>query len=119
MADLRKLVRELQNAVDDADRNGYGFARNARIITATQAVQDAARARHHEWCTVGSPPGYLFTITEAHVRDPLGTLGTQWFAVTECMGRLLKCDIGKRVFGRGGVIQVENDEQLAARQGSV
>ena len=116
MADMRKLVRELQDAEDDAGRNGHTFARHTRIIVATDAIRDEARARHHEYRTVKSP-GYLFTITEDHVRDPTGTLGIRWFAVHECMGRLLKRDIGKRVFGRNGIFQVESDGQLAARTG--
>ena len=40
--------------------------------------------------------------------------GREW-AVSDVLGRVLKQDIGKRVFLRDGVLQVENAEQLAAR----
>lgn len=116
MSDLKKLVRELIDAENDAGQNGHTDARHARIIAATEAVRAEADARHREYAAVGHIPGYLFTITAEHVRDPRATLGQEYYAVAACMGRLLKRDIGKRVFRRGDVVQVESDEQRDTRQ---
>ena len=59
----------------------------------------------------------LFDITEANVKDPLGTLGArQWWKLKETMGRLLPCDIGKRVYQHSsGIYQVESEEQRDKR----
>lgn len=115
MADMKKLVRELIDAENDAGQQGHTAERHARIIAATEAVRAEADARHREHAAMGNVPGYLFTITADHVRDPRATLGQEYYAVAACMGRLLKRDIGKRVFRRGDVVQVENDEQRDAR----
>ncbi len=42
--------------------------------------------------------------------------GRTW-QVQDFIGRILEQDVGKRVFLRGGVLQVENNEQRAARAG--
>jgi hypothetical protein len=54
-------------------------------------------------------------ITEADVGKSLfAAFGRQW-PVTSFIGRIMKQDIGKRVFLRRGGLQVENNEQRAAR----
>lgn len=115
MADLKKLVRDLMDAEAAAGRDGHTGQNHAWIIAATDAIVMEADRRYAEFIATGSVAGYLFTITAEHVRDPHGTLGHEYFAVAECMGRLLMRDVGKRVFRRGGVIQVENDEQRDKR----
>lgn len=60
----------------------------------------------------------LFDITEANVKNPLKTLGArQWRQLKETIGRLLPCDIGKRVYqhSNGGPYQVESEEQRNKR----
>lgn len=42
--------------------------------------------------------------------------GRAW-PVSNFIGRILPSDIGKRVYRRGDILQVENDEQHAARVG--
>lgn len=37
------------------------------------------------------------------------------WVIANFMGRVLLQDVGKRIFERGGILQVENDKQLAAR----
>lgn len=49
MPDLKKLVRELQDAENDAGQHGHTAARHARIIAATEAVRAEADVRHREW----------------------------------------------------------------------
>lgn len=115
MADMKKLVRELMEAEAAAGRDGHTGQNHAWIVSATEAIREEADRRHREFVATGSLPGYLFTITAEHVRDARATLGQEYYAVAECMGRLLKRDIGKRVFRRGDVVQVENDEQRDAR----
>lgn len=56
-----------------------------------------------------------YTITtedvgKAHIRAFGKTWPVNWF-----LGRILTCDVGKRVYLRGGVLQVENEEQHMAR----
>lgn len=65
---------------------------------------------------------HKFTITAEHVRNPR-SLGRDYFPIINCMGRLLPCDVGKRVYevtarSTGGTFfQVENDQQLNRRLG--
>lgn len=44
----------------------------------------------------------------------LHAFGRVW-PVQDFIGRILSDDVGKRVYPRGGILQVENDEQRAAR----
>lgn len=44
----------------------------------------------------------------------LAAFGRLW-PVSDFMGRILSGDVGKRVYLRDGVLQVENDEQRTAR----
>ncbi len=54
-------------------------------------------------------------ITQADVgRSLFSAFGRHW-QVADFIGRIMKHDVGKRVFLRGGVLQVENDAQRAAR----
>lgn len=56
-----------------------------------------------------------YTITQADVERPtIEAFGRQWLVVN-FMGRILPGDVGKRVHCRDGILQVENDEQRAAR----
>ncbi len=56
-----------------------------------------------------------YTIKTEDVGVPhLRAFGQTW-PVTGFMGRILKRDVGKRVYLRGGILQVENDEQYMAR----
>ena len=58
-----------------------------------------------------------YTLTEDDVnRWLLRAFGRQW-PVSWFMGRITDRDVGKRVYLRGGILQVENDEQLARRLG--
>lgn len=58
----------------------------------------------------------VLTITADHVRNPRSLGGKLEYALRNAIGRLLPRDVGKRVFDTGdGVLQVENDEQRAAR----
>jgi hypothetical protein len=40
--------------------------------------------------------------------------GKVW-PVEEFIGRIMPCDVGKRVYKVGDIVQVENDQQMAAR----
>jgi hypothetical protein len=57
---------------------------------------------------------YRLTITAEHVRNPR-SIGKFWHPLFQCIGRLLLCDVGKRVYERNGVWQVENNEQRDQR----
>jgi len=66
---------------------------------------------------------YVHTISEGDVKRPYSALqeyihtkqGFDFARLYQTMGRLLPCDVGKRVFEVGDIYQVENDEQLQAR----
>lgn len=58
---------------------------------------------------------YLLTLEEKHVGRAFIQLDGRPRAVTDWIGRILPNDVGKRVYDVDGVIQVENDEQRAAR----
>jgi hypothetical protein len=56
-----------------------------------------------------------YTLTDADVhRWKIRAFGKDW-RVSSFIGRVLESDVGKRVYVRGGVLQVESDEQRAAR----
>lgn len=48
-------------------------------------------------------------------RKTIEAFGRRRMTVTDFLGRILPGDVGKRVYMRGGVCQVENDEQRASR----
>lgn len=59
-----------------------------------------------------------YTLTADDVGKPtIHAFGHTWL-VMNFMGRVLDRDIGKRVYELGGILSVENDEQLAARLGT-
>ncbi len=59
--------------------------------------------------------GPFYTIKSSDVgRSTIRFLGRTWL-VTSWIGRILPRDIGKRVYVRHGILQVESDEQLYAR----
>lgn len=58
----------------------------------------------------------FYTITENDVDQPIiRCFGRSW-TVTDFIGRILPRDVGKRVFLRDNILQVENNEQLHYRQ---
>ena len=57
---------------------------------------------------------YILTINENHFKHP-STLNKHHWGIVSCLGRLLKCDIGKRVYLYHGIYQVENQQQLGKR----
>lgn len=59
-------------------------------------------------------PFYTLT-TEDVGRPTLRIFGRTWL-VSGFIGRILPGDVGKRVYLVGGILQVENDEQRAARE---
>ncbi len=63
-----------------------------------------------------NPEGTTFvTITTAHVGKPwIKAFGRVW-PVVDFIGRIIKQDIGKRIYLVGDILQVENDQQRDAR----
>lgn len=60
-------------------------------------------------------PGRFYELTAEDVGKPtIRAFGQVWMAV-DFIGRILPGDVGKRVFMREGILQVENDAQRAAR----
>lgn len=59
---------------------------------------------------------FVHEITSADVGRALLSIGGRQYPVSSFMGRILKGDVGKRIFLVGGVLQVENDEQRAKRR---
>ena len=56
-----------------------------------------------------------YTLTSEDVgKAHIHVFGQMW-PVSRFLGRVMNCDVGKRVYLRGGVLQVENQEQHAAR----
>ena len=56
-----------------------------------------------------------YTLTKEDVGCPWLKIFSSVWLVTNFMGRVLPGDVGKRVYLRGGVLQVENDEQRDKR----
>ncbi len=56
-----------------------------------------------------------YTLTTEDVGKPHIRAFDQTWPVNWFLGRVLNCDVGKRVYLRGGVLQVENAEQYEAR----
>lgn len=57
-----------------------------------------------------------YTLTRADVGKPhIAAFGQTW-PVNGFLGRVMNFDVGKRVYLRGGVLQVENAEQYEARK---
>ena len=56
---------------------------------------------------------YVLRLTD--VNEPtIQCFGRTWL-VANFLGRVLPCDVGKRVYRRGAILQAENDGQKAAR----
>jgi hypothetical protein len=61
--------------------------------------------------------GTYYTITRSNVgKRAITAFGRRW-PVEDFIGHIGKYDVGKRVYLRGNILQVENDQQLAARIG--
>lgn len=74
-----------------------------------QAASEDARATEHEIAE------NYYTITDTDVSQPsIRAFGKVW-SVSDFIGRILKRDVGKRVYQRGWIVQVENDAQRDAR----
>lgn len=58
---------------------------------------------------------FLYEITKRDVGRAHLKVGGRVYAVSDFMGRILPCDVGKRLFLVSGVVQVENDEQFNRR----
>ena len=59
---------------------------------------------------------YWLTITDEMVRNQAKLKWTEYRPLFDCMGRLLPRDVGKKAYvSDDGIVQVENDEQLAMR----
>jgi len=57
----------------------------------------------------------FYTITAGDVgKATIRAFGRPWL-VSSFIGAVLPGDVGKRVYRRGSILQVENDEQRAAR----
>lgn len=57
-----------------------------------------------------------YTITPSDIGKPwIKAFGRVW-SVSDWIGRILPLDVGKRVYQIDGILQVENQEQLLARQ---
>lgn len=56
-----------------------------------------------------------YTITEADVGQPIIHAFGRVHLVSGFLGRVLAGDVGKRVYQRGGILQIENNEQRDAR----
>lgn len=57
-----------------------------------------------------------YEITNADIGKPsIKAFGSSWM-VANVWGRTLPQDVGKRVYLRGDIIQIENDEQRKRRQ---
>ena len=57
----------------------------------------------------------FITIEADHVgKAHINAFGRVW-PVRNFIGRILEQDVGKRVFLRGGILQVENDDQRNSR----
>ena len=56
-----------------------------------------------------------YTITEADVGQPAIRVWGRTWPVSGFLGRVLPGDVGKLVYRRGDVLQVENDAQRSAR----
>ena len=57
-----------------------------------------------------------YTLKQADVgKHTIRAFGYVWL-VSNFMGQVLPGDVGKRVYWRGGILQVENDAQRDARQ---
>lgn len=56
-----------------------------------------------------------YTLTVADIGKPyIRAFGKSW-PVENFIGRILPGDVGKRVYQSDGILQVENDEQMAKR----
>jgi len=58
--------------------------------------------------------GY-YTLRPSDVGKPLLRIFGRVWLTSGWIGQVLPGDVGKRVYQRGGILQVENDEQVALR----
>lgn len=102
-----------------AERRGAAYAFNVMAEEfkwlATEGNSREALARIRRLLALGSSADDYREINEADVgKNLFSAFGKTW--VTEhFIGHIMRQDIGKRVFLRNGVLQVENDDQRAAR----
>lgn len=61
---------------------------------------------------------FLAVAGKPDLRHPLQGFGANAVAFREAFGPPQAHDVGKRLYRRGGVLQMENDQQLAARKGN-
>lgn len=59
-----------------------------------------------------------YTIQQSDVGKSIITAFGRTWSYAGFIGRILKTDVGKRVYLVSGILQIENDEQLARRLGS-
>ena len=112
----------------DADRNFIPLAADASLADASLIARNAARLPH--WACVqvrgagtGSvvatygtmPPDYYVLAPGDVGRLVIPMFGRQ-ISVASTMGRILPADVGKRVYLRGQILQMENDKQRAERE---
>ena len=99
--------------------------RLVRLMHRLRLRSPATEAEKREWAAIRraasaalSEPDGFYTITEADVGQPtIRAFGRVW-VVTGFLGCVLPSDVGKRVYRRGDVLQVESSAQRSARLGA-
>lgn len=56
-----------------------------------------------------------YTLNESDIGKPIIHAFGQAWLTSNFIGQVLSCDVGKRVYLRSGILQVENDEQRFRR----
>lgn len=110
----------LQDAINDHEVEDAGPLRVTSALS--MAEKDSVLSDPYDPETAGtvlvdSGAGYR-EITEADVAKFLFVAFGRTWRTEDFIGWIMTRDVGKRVFLRGGVLQVENDAQLAARLAS-
>lgn len=83
------------------------------IIKTIGSKKKKASTTGTDWRDVG-----YYELRQSDVGKPIiDAFGEKWL-VSSFIGRILPQDVGKRVYERGGILQVENDEHLMSRIGS-
>jgi hypothetical protein len=119
--DAARALEEAQMAV--ADTAAEFVDGDATIYDLRRAVGEwrkASQALHDAMVAEAQQPRNRRYTTIAH--DDVGralfdAFGRRW-PVSGFIGRILPTDVGKRVYLVGDVLQVENDEQRATREGA-
>jgi hypothetical protein len=109
--------RALENAqLEVADTAAQFVDGDASIVDLRKAVADWRAATQNFLAAQNAPRNRRFvTIETSHVGKALfDAFGRKW-PVSGFIGRIMKQDVGKRVYLVGDILQVENDEQRAAR----